>query len=63
MIRMRKKNCCDYWKNSAFNHVEELRKTLGIKVNEECLVTFAMGLSDRKYLSPAVKLNRKVEYR
>ena len=48
---------------NAFNHVGELRKTLGIKVNEECLVTFAMGLSDRKYLSPAVKLNRKVEYR
>ncbi len=48
---------------NAFNHVAALREILGIKVNEECLVTFAMGLTDRKYLSPAVKRNRKVEFR
>lgn len=48
---------------NAFNNVEELRETLGIKNNEECLITFAMGLTDRKYLSPAIKLNRKVEFR
>lgn len=48
---------------NAFNNVEELRETLGIKKNEECLVTFAMGMTNQKYLSPAVKLNRKVEFR
>lgn len=47
----------------AINNVEELRETLGIKKNEECLVTFAMGMTSQKYLSPAIKTNRKVEYR
>lgn len=48
---------------NAFNHVDGLRDALGIKKNEECLLTFAMGLSDRKYLSAAVKVNRKIEIR
>ena len=48
---------------NAFNHVDDLRDTLGIKKNEECLLTFAMGLTDRRYLSSAVKNNRKIEIR
>ena len=48
---------------NAFNNVQELREMLGLKTNEECLVTFAMGISDLRYLSPAVKMNRKVEFR
>lgn len=48
---------------NAFNHVGELREMLGIKNNEECLVTFAMGMTHLKYLSPAIKDNRKVELR
>ena len=47
----------------AINNVEELREALGIKKNEECLVTFAMGITSQKYLSPAIKTNRKVEFR
>ncbi len=48
---------------NAINQVEELREELGVKKNEECLVTFAMGLSNIKYLRPAIKQNRKVEFR
>ena len=48
---------------NAFNRVEELREMLGIKMNEECLVTFAMGMTNQKYLSRAIKINRKVEVR
>lgn len=48
---------------NAINHVEELREKLGIRPNEEVLVTFAMGLTSQKYLSPAIKKNRKVEFR
>lgn len=47
----------------AINHSEELRNKLGIKNNEECLVTFAMGLTSLKYLRPVIKNNRKVEFR
>ncbi len=47
----------------AINNVGELREILSIKKNEECLVTFAMGLTPQKYLSPAIKSNRKVELR
>lgn len=48
---------------NAFNNVDELREVLDIKKNEECLVTFAMGMTNQKYLSPAIKINRKVEFR
>ena len=48
---------------NAFNNVEELREILGIRKNEECLVTFAMGYTPLHYVKPAIKCNRKVEYR
>lgn len=47
---------------TAINNVEELRTLLGIRNNEEVLITFTMGISNLKYLSPAIKINRKVEY-
>lgn len=47
----------------AINHSEELREKLGIRNKEECLVTFAMGMTSLKYLRPAIKINRKVECR
>lgn len=47
----------------AINNVVELRESLNIKKNEECLITFAMGLTPLKYLSTAIKTNRKVEFR
>lgn len=47
---------------TAINNVVELRELLGIKNNEEVLITFSMGKTNLKYLSPAIKNNRKVEY-
>lgn len=47
---------------TAINNVAALRDLLGIRSNEEVLVTFAMGRTNLKYLCPAIKLNRKVEY-
>ncbi|WP_022761376.1 nitroreductase family protein [Butyrivibrio sp. AD3002] len=47
---------------TAINNVCELGEILGVKNNEEALICFAMGLTDVKYLRPAVKGNRKVEY-
>lgn len=47
---------------TAINNVEELRAMLGIRNNEEALITFTMGKTNLKYLSPAIKRNRKVEY-
>jgi ferredoxin len=47
---------------TAINNVEELREWLGVKKNEEVLITFAMGKTNLKYLCPAIKQNRKVEY-
>lgn len=47
---------------TAINNVEELRTMLGIRINEEVLITFTMGKTGLKYLSPAIKSNRKVEY-
>lgn len=47
---------------NAINKVDSLREMLGIRNNEECLVTFAMGLTSIKYLGPAIKFNRKVEF-
>ena len=47
---------------TAINNVDELRELLRIKNNEEVLITFSMGKTNLKYLSPAIKFNRKVEY-
>ena len=47
---------------TAINNVSELRDFLGIRSNEEVLITFTMGKTNLKYLCPAIKLNRKVEY-
>lgn len=46
----------------AINKVEELRTVLGMRGNEEVLISFSMGMTENQYLRPAVKLNRKVEY-
>ncbi len=48
---------------NAINNVDELREELGIKKNEECLVTFAMGHTPLRYCRPAMKQLKKVEYR
>ena len=47
---------------TAINNAGELRELLGIRNNEEVLITFSMGITNLKYLSPAIKINRKVEY-
>ncbi len=47
---------------TAINNVGELRELLGIRSNEEMLITFTMGRTNLKYLCPAIKTNRKVEY-
>jgi len=47
----------------AINSVDELRVLLGIKKNEEALVTFAMGYTPIKYYRPALKQLKKVEYK
>ena len=47
---------------TAINNVPELREMLGVRNNEEVLICFAMGITDIKYLRPAVKSNRKVEF-
>lgn len=47
---------------TAINNVSELRELLGIRSNEEVLITFTMGKTNLKYLRPAIKKNRKVEY-
>lgn len=47
---------------TAINNVSELRDLLSIRSNEEVLITFAMGKTNLKYLCPAIKQNRKVEY-
>ncbi len=47
---------------TAFNNVKELRELLELRSNEQVLVAYAMGMSDCKYLRPAVKENRKVIY-
>lgn len=47
---------------TAINNVTELRELLGIRSNEDVLITFSMGKSNLKYLRPAIKKNRKVEY-
>lgn len=46
----------------AIHKVEKLRELLGIKKNEEALVTFAMGISSVEYIRPAVKTNREVYF-
>lgn len=48
---------------TAINHVDSLRQMLEMKSNEEVLVSFAMGMSDIRYLRSAVKLNRKVIFK
>ena len=47
----------------AINNCEPLRELLGVRPNEEALVTFAMGETNLHYNKPAIKYNRKVEYR
>ena len=47
----------------AINNSESLRELLGIKKNEECLVTFALGHTPLRYCRPAMKQLKKVEYR
>lgn len=47
---------------TAINNVSELRELLGIRSNEEVLITFTMGKTNFTYLRPAIKKNRKVEY-
>lgn len=47
----------------AINHVDGLRRMLEMRSNEEVLVSFAMGMTDTKYLRPAAKLNRKVVFK
>ena len=47
---------------TAINNVPELRELLGVRSNEEVLITFTMGKTNLKYLRPAIKKNRKVEY-
>ncbi len=47
---------------TAINNVPELRELLGIRSNEDVLITFTMGKTNLKYLRPAIKKNRKVEY-
>lgn len=47
----------------AINNSEPLREMLGIRPNESALLTFSMGETSIKYNKPAVKFNRKVEYR
>ena len=47
---------------TAINNVSELRELLGIRSNEEVLITFTMGKTNLKYLRPAIKKNRKVKY-
>ena len=46
----------------AINNSESLRELLGIKKNEECLVTFAMGHTPLRYCRPAMKQLKRVEY-
>lgn len=46
----------------AINNVTQLQDKLNIKKSEEVLIAFAMGKTDMKYIRPAVKINRKVEY-
>ncbi len=46
----------------AINNVDDIKEMLGVKNNEEALICFAMGIPDIRYLQPAVKANRKVEY-
>lgn len=45
---------------TAINNVDELRDVIGIKKNEEVLISFVMGLTNLKYNCPAIKENRKV---
>lgn len=47
----------------AINNSENLRELLGIKKNEEALVTFAIGHTPLRYCRPAMKQLKKVEYR
>lgn len=47
---------------TAINNVSELRELLGVRSNEEVLITFTMGKTNLQYLRPAIKKNRKVEY-
>ena len=47
----------------AINNSECLREWLGIKKNEECLITFAMGHTPLRYCRPAMKQLKKVEFR
>ena len=48
---------------NAINNVSSLQEMLEIKKNEIALVAFAMGITEIKYLRPAIKLNRKVVYK
>jgi len=47
----------------AINNSAALKELLGMRLNEEALVTFALGETDLRYNKPAIKCNRKVEYR
>ena len=46
----------------AINECEELKNILNVKPHEEALVSFALGYGKYKYLRPAVKVNRVVEF-
>ena len=46
----------------GINNVEELKVALGIRSNEEALISFCLGKTKKKYSRPAVKTNRKVEH-
>lgn len=46
----------------AINNDDGLRNLLGLKKNEEVLISFAMGMTSKKYLRPAIKSNHKIVF-
>lgn len=46
----------------AFSNSLEIRKILNMNDKENCLIAFCLGYPLVKYLKPAVKINRDVEY-